>query len=88
MGVGSGEWGVSNEDEVTGVSISSVSKVFNSKVSCSFLTLGLILCSKVVSRTSSRSETNVSSPQRMVLNLKNQLQKVKRSNKALLLALS
>ena len=34
MGVGSGEWGVSNEDEVTGVSISSVSKVFNSKVSC------------------------------------------------------
>ena len=30
MGVGCGEWGVGNEDEATGVSISSVSKVFNS----------------------------------------------------------
>ena len=30
MGVGSGEWGVGNEDEETGVSISLVSKVFNS----------------------------------------------------------
>ena len=27
------EWGLGNEDEVTGVSISLVSKVFNSKVS-------------------------------------------------------
>ena len=30
MGVGSGEWGVGNEDEETGVSISLVSEVFNS----------------------------------------------------------
>ena len=29
MGVGSGELGVSNEEEVTGVSISSLLKVFN-----------------------------------------------------------
>ena len=34
MGVGSGEWGVGNEDEETGVSISLVSEVFYSKVSC------------------------------------------------------
>ena len=29
LGNGSGEWGVSNEEEVTGVSISSLLKVFN-----------------------------------------------------------
>ena len=34
MGVGSGEWGASNEEEVIGVSISLLLKFFNSKVSC------------------------------------------------------
>ena len=34
LGNGSGEWGVGNDDKVTGNGIYSVSKVFNSKVSC------------------------------------------------------
>ena len=37
--MGNREWGVGNEDEVAGVSISSVSNVFNSKASCTEIRL-------------------------------------------------
>ena len=37
LGNGGGEWGVSNEEEVTGVSISLLLKVFNQHESCTVI---------------------------------------------------
>ena len=71
MGAGSEELEVVNENEVAGVSISSVWQVFS------------------LNRfhfNSSRLKINISSPQTLVMNLKNQFQEVKRCKKALMLA--